>query len=320
MTPRAFLQWLTSRSWFWVFLGVFLVWLVLLVAASGRGAGGVLTVALQFATFYVIIGLGQMLVIAIGPGNIDLSIPAVMTLAGYLGMGMMGGSDAGLVPGLLVGLGVGLAAGIANVVLIQALRIPPMIATLAAGFIIQSMAIAYSSGSTAPPAPSLMAFATMRILGVPLIAIIFIAVAAAVALLVRYTVFGRAILAIGQNERAAYLAGIRLNLVSGAVFILSAVFAALCGLLLAGSSGGASLDMGEGYLLMSIAVVVLGGTSILGGRIAVPGIWGAALLLYLIVSLLNVVGVSSGVRYLVIGLVIIGVLAVGHAGTSAERS
>jgi ribose transport system permease protein len=320
MTPRGFLQWLTSRSWFWVFLGVFLVWLVLLVAASGRGAGGVLTVALQFATFYVIIGLGQMLVIAIGPGNIDLSIPAVMTLAGYLGMGMMGGSDAGLVPGLLVGLGVGLAAGIANVVLIQALRIPPMIATLAAGFIIQSMAIAYSSGSTAPPAPSLMAFATMRILGVPLIAIIFIAVAAAVALLVRYTVFGRAILAIGQNERAAYLAGIRLNLVSGAVFILSAVFAALCGLLLAGSSGGASLDMGEGYLLMSIAVVVLGGTSILGGRIAVPGIWGAALLLYLIVSLLNVVGVSSGVRYLVIGLVIIGVLAVGHAGTTAERS
>jgi ribose transport system permease protein len=268
----------------------------------------------------VIIGLGQMLVIAIGPGNIDLSIPAVMTLAGYLGMGMMGGSDAGLVPGLLVGLGVGLAAGIANVVLIQALRIPPMIATLAAGYIIQSMAIAYSSGSTAPPAPSLMAFATMRILGVPLIAIIFIAVAAAVALLVRYTVFGRAILAIGQNERAAYLAGIRLNLVSGAVFILSAVFAALCGLLLAGSSGGASLDMGEGYLLMSIAVVVLGGTSILGGRIAVPGIWGAALLLYLIVSLLNVIGVSSGVRYLVIGLVIIGVLAVGHAGTTAERS
>ncbi len=320
MTASGALRWLTSRSWFWVFAGVVLVWLVLLVAASGRGAGGVLTVALQFATFYVIIGLGQMLVIAIGPGNIDLSIPAVMTLAGYLGMGMMGGSDADLVPGLLVGLGVGLGAGVANVVLIQALRIPPMIATLAAGFILQSMATAYSSGSTAPPAPVLMAFATARVLGIPLIAIIFMIVAGVVGLLVRYTTFGRAILAIGQNRRAAYLAGIRLNLVSGAVFILSALFAAVCGLLLAASSGGASLDMGEGYLLMSIAVVVLGGTSITGGRIAIPGVWGAALLLYLIVSLLNVLGVSSGVRYLTIGLVIIGVLAIGHGGKAAERS
>lgn len=60
--------------------------------------------------------------------------------------------------------------------------------------------------------------------------------------------------------------------------------------------------------------MVLGGTSILGGRVAVPGIWGAALLLYLIVSLLNVLSVSSGIRYLTIGLVIIAVLAVGHAG------
>ena len=144
--------------------------------------------------------------------------------------------------------------------------------------------------------------------------------AGVVGLLVRYTTFGRAILAIGQNRRAAYLAGIRLNLVSGAVFILSALFAAVCGLLLAASSGGASLDMGEGYLLMSIAVVVLGGTSITGGRIAIPGVWGAALLLYLIVSLLNVLGVSSGVRYLTIGLVIIGVLAIGHGGKAAERS
>lgn len=314
MNARAVNQWLITRPWLWVFIGALAVWLILAIAVSGQGAGGVLSIALRFATFYVIIGLGQMLVIAIGPGNIDLSIPAVMTLAAYLAMGMMGGSNAHLLLGIATGLGVGLAAGIANVILIQLLRIPPMIATLAAGFILDSMAIAYSSGSTAHPAPGLMAFATARVAGIPVIALVFIGVAILVAAIVRSTTFGRGILAVGQNTRGAYLAGIRIRRIQATVFIISALLASVAGILLAASSGGASLNMGEGYLLMSIAVVVLGGTSILGGRVAVPGIWGAALLLYLIVSLLNVLAVSSGIRYLTIGLVIIAVLAVGHAG------
>lgn len=311
---RATARWMLSRPWLWVFAAAFVVWLIVVFTVSGRGAGGVLSVSLEFATFYVILGLGQMLVIATGPGNIDLSMPSVMTLAAYLSMGVMGGSNAQLWLGVATGLGVGLAAGVGNVVLIQLLRIPPMIATLAAGFIIDSLAMAYSTGSTAQPAPALMAFSTDRLFGVPLVAWLFIVVAIFVAVMMRYTPFGRQILAIGQNERAAYLAGVRIRRIRSAVFILSAFAAGIGGILLAGASGGASLDMGQGYLLMSIAVVVLGGTSILGGQVAVPGVWGAALLLYLIVSLLNVLPVSSGVRYLTIGLVIIGVLAVGHSG------
>ncbi len=99
-----------------------------------------------------------MLVISAGPGNIDLSIPSVMTLAGYLAMGVMHGQDSELLLGVLAALGVGLCAGIANVVLIRGLKIPPMIATLAAGFVMQSMTIAYSRGSTAKPAPVLSGF------------------------------------------------------------------------------------------------------------------------------------------------------------------
>lgn len=311
---RAGAGWILSRPWLWVFAAAFVVWLVVVFAVSGRGAGGVLSVSLEFATFYVILGLGQMVVIATGPGNIDLSMPSVMTLAAYLSMGVMGGSNAHLWLGVAMGIGVGLAAGLGNVVLIQLMRIPPMIATLAAGFIIDSLAMAYSTGSTAQPAPALMAFSTERALGVPLIAWLFIVAAILMAVMMRYTAFGRHILAIGQNERAAYLAGIRIRRIRSAVFILSALAAGIGGILLAGASGGASLDMGQGYLLMSIAVVVLGGTSILGGQVAVPGVWGAALLLYLIVSLLNVLPVTSGVRYLTIGLVIIAVLAVGHSG------
>lgn len=314
MSVRIINAWLADKPWIWVFIAALAVWLTMMIAVSGQGAGSVLAIALQFATFYVIIGLGQMLVIATGPGNIDLSIPSVMTLAAYLAMGVMGGDDGQLLFGLAVGIGVGLASGIGNVFLIQVLRIPPMIATLASGFIIYSIAISYSSGSTAQPAPALAAFASIRTLGIPLISLVFIVVAGIVAVAMQRTAFGRGVLAIGQSTRGAYLAGIPIRWTMCAVFILSAVAASLAGILLAASSGGASLNMGDGYLLMSIAVVVMGGTSILGGRVAVPGIWGAALLLYLIVSLLNVLSVSSSVRYLVIGLVIISVLAIGHAG------
>jgi ribose transport system permease protein len=93
------------------------------------------------------------------------------------------------------------------------------------------------------------------------------------------------------------LAGIPTQRTTAIVYVLCAALAGLAGKLLAAYSGGASLDMAADYLLMSIAVVVIGGTSIAGGDVAVAGLWGAALLLYLIVTMLNVLQVGSGLRY-----------------------
>ena len=102
-----------------------------------------------------------------------------------------------------------------------------------------------------------------------------------------------------------------------AVYIISGLLAAIAGLLLAAYSGGASLNMSEDFLLMSIAVVVLGGTSISGGRAMVAGVWGASLFLYLLVTMLNVIGVGAGVRYVVTGIIIIVVLAFSDQHESA---
>jgi ribose transport system permease protein len=311
MPPRVS-AWLAGRPWIWSYGGALVVWVLTVVVVHGRGAGETLAVATQFAAFYVIVGIGQMFVIASGPGNIDLSIPAVMTLAGYLASGAMHGDDARTVAGIATGLGVGLAAGCANVVLIAALRIPPMIATLAAGFVLQSMATAYSGISTAKPSPLLTAFAEARVFEVPVIALCFIAVAVGVAFLLDRSVFGRSVLAIGQNVRASALAGIPTQRTVAIVYVLCAGLAGLAGVLLAAYSGGASLDMAADYLLMSIAVVVIGGTSIAGGEVAVSGLWGAAVLLYLIVTMLNVLQVGSGLRYVLTGLIIIAVLAVAR--------
>jgi len=123
------------------------------------------------------------------------------------------------------------------------------------------------------------------------------------------TVYGRSVLAIGQNSRAARLAGIDVGRVRFATYVLCAVLASLCGFLLAGFSGGASLNMGEEYLLASIAVAVIGGTSVAGGYSNLPGLWGAALFLFLVVTMLNTYGLGAGFRYLATGLIIIAVIA-----------
>jgi ribose transport system permease protein len=312
--------WLDARPWVWSFGAALVVWLLIALVVQGRGMMATLAVALQFATFYAIVGIGQMLAIAAGPGNIDLSIPGVMTFAGYVAMGTMNGANGGLALGLAAGIGVGLVAGAFNVGLIQALSIPPMIGTLAAGFVFQSMAIAYSRGSQARPAPLLATFSSTSVLGMPLIALVFIALTATVALALRRSVFGRSVLANGQNARAARLAGLAVRRTLALVYLASAVLAAMAGILLAAYSGGAALNMGEDYLLMSIAVVVLGGTSVAGGQASPAGLWGAATLLDLVVTMLNVMRVGAGVRYVVTGLIIIGVLALAKGPGEAEAA
>jgi len=101
-------------------------------------------------------------------------------------------------------------------------------------------------------------------------------------------------------------------------YLLSGLLAGLCGALLAGFSGGASLDMGNEYLLASIAIVVIGGTSASGGRAYTVGIWGAALFLYLLRSMLNSLGLGMGWRLVLNGFIIVAVIVIA-GGEKGER-
>src|SRR5205823_14145239 len=113
------------------------------------------------------VGLAQMLVMASGAGNIDLSIPANITLAAYLSTGQMQGADSGLMLGILAGLAGGAVLGGANAFLILAFRIPPMVATLASGLVVESFTFVYSRISVAKPSPLLFDFTTERLGGAP---------------------------------------------------------------------------------------------------------------------------------------------------------
>jgi len=303
--------------WIWSFIATIVVWLATVAVSGVPGAVGLTQAALTFAVFSVIVGIGQMFVITLGPGNIDLSIPASITLAGTLALKFMNGDDGLVLLGLAIAVGVGIAVGLINYGLIKLLRIPPIIATLAMSFLIQSTAIWSNRGLRIRPPASLGDFAVGQTFGVPNLAIIGLGLAIAAHVLLTKTVYGRWVLAIGQNAKAARMAGVPVDGVSMATYVLCAALAGLCGYFLASFSGGAALNMGAEYLLMSIAVVVIGGSSVAGGDSNVPGIWGASLFMFLVVSMLNTYGFDAGFRLILTGLIIIGIIFA--AGGRATR-
>lgn len=309
---------LLARPWLPAFAAALLTFVATTAITGGQGAGGLLAATLTFASFSVIVGLGQMAVITLGPGNVDLSVPAVMTLAGTLSLKLMDGEAGAGVLGLLAALGIGLGAGIANYALILALRIPPIIATLSASFIFQSIAIWSNRGLRVKPPEPLAAFATGSTLGVPNVALVALGLAMLAWVMIERSAYGRRLSATGQNLRAARLAGVPVEAVRLATYTISGLMAGLAGFLLSCFSGGAALNMGAEFLLMSIAVVVIGGSSIAGGRSNVPGLWGAAAFLFLLVSMLNSYGLGAGVSDLLTGIIIIAIvtLASGRRGAS----
>ena len=261
-----------KQRWIWSYLGMIAVWLATVTFTGGKGGAEIITAALSFATFTVIVGIGQMFVITTGPGNVDLSIPATIALSGAVAMKLMGGDNSMLLIGIAASLACGMAVGLFNYMLIRILRIPPIIATLSSSFLVLSTAISYGRGLKVKPPQLLADFTTMQIMHVPVLAIFVVAFAVIMAIVLNRTIYGRSVSAIGQNMRAAALAGINVERIRFRTYVMSAVLASVCGFLLAGFSGGASLNMGEEYLLASIAVVVIGGTSVAGGQGNVAGI------------------------------------------------
>ncbi len=306
------------QPWLWAWIAALAVWLATAVFTGGQGAAQVMSAATTFGAFFVIVALGQMFVITLGPGNVDLSIPATMTLAGTVAMKVMDGANAMIPVGFLLAVAIGLGVGAINYGLIRFLRIPPIIATLSSSFIFQSAAIWYNRGLRIKPPEMLADFTTAKIVGVPVLAVAVVLLAVIMHFVLVRTVYGRGVIAIGQNQRAAHLAGVPVERTRAITYVNCAVFAACCGYFLGAFSGGAALNMGEEYLLSSIAVVVIGGTSVAGGYANVPGLWGAALFLFLLVTMLNTFGAGAGVRLVLTGLIIIAVIVAASGGRKRD--
>jgi ribose transport system permease protein len=301
---------LLARPWIWAWVAALAVWIATVAITGWQSAVGLLTAAFTFGSFFTLVAIGQMFVITLGPGNIDLSIPGTMVLAATVAMKTMDG-NATLIPvGLGLALLVGFLVGVFNLSLIRLLHIPPIIATLSSSFIVLSAAIVWNRGLRIKPPEILGDFPSANFLGIPVLAMLVIGLASIMHVVLTRSVYGRSVTAIGQNQRAAQLSGVRVERVRFTAYVTCAIFASLAGFLLASFSGGAALNMGDPYLLTSVAVVVIGGTSVAGGAGNVPGLWGASLFLFLLAAMLNSFGISQGVRQVLTGVIVILVIVV----------
>ncbi|MBO0904812.1 ABC transporter permease [Jiella sonneratiae] len=256
------------------------------------------------STFLAILALGQGAVIL--TGGLDLSLPWTIALSGILLAGMVRGSDPALLYALPIVLAVAAAIGLLNGIGVVMLGLSPIVVTLAMNGILQGAALLYSNGTPSGFAsPALRWFMTGHVAGVtPVIPFLAAFVIGATVLLGR-TSFGRRVYAIGNSLEAARLSGVRTGRVIIAVYVLSALSAALVGILLTGFSGQASLGMGDDYLLPSIAVVVVGGALITGGRGHYLGMFGGALLLTALQTLLAGTTLPYAFRAILFGCVVL---------------
>ncbi|MGE3294604.1 MAG: ABC transporter permease [Geminicoccaceae bacterium] len=260
---------------------------------------GYLLQQLQVGAFLGIVAAGMMLVILLG--HIDLSVPWTLASAAMMATAV-GGPMA-----IPVGLGIGAAVGLFNGIGVAFLRVPSMIFTLGVNALLRGLMVMHTGGfAPQTHATELMTFlATGHVLGIPMALLVWALLSLAVVFLLRRTVFGRYVYAIGNREAAAYLSGVPTRWVLVAAFVLCGLCAGLAGVLLAGYSTKAYQGMGDAYLLPSIAAVVIGGTHILGGRGRYAGTVMGTILITLLSSVLSVMQMPEAGRQIIYGLVII---------------
>jgi ribose transport system permease protein len=290
-----------------------LVTLLLLMAVVGALQPSFLTpealldLASDTATLFVL-ACGSFFVIMLG--GIDLSIQAMASLASVivaLTVDRLGYGS--FVLALLVGAAAGLLSGLAHV----RLRIPSFIATLAAGGVLAAAALVVShehSITLGEPERAYLAWITGRTFGLPNEILIGLAVLLLGQLLQGRTRFGRYSAAIGAGEAAAYASGIRVDRQKVIAFVLSATFAALAGVILAGRLASGSPTLANELLLPAIAAVVVGGTAITGGVGSIVRTMIGALIITVVRIGMTFVGVDIFAQQIVFGVMLVLAVAV----------
>ena len=273
---------------------------------------------LKIASFLGIVATGTMLVILLG--QIDLSIPWAVTAGAMMACAAAAWGPVGSALAVPFGILCGLAIGLVNGVGVAYLRIPSMIVTLATNAVAQGLMVVYTGGYSPQDSatPAMRWLATGNLLpDVPNAVLIWALLGGAAVFVLTRTGFGRSVYGVGNSERAAYLSGIDARRVVLVAFVVAGGLSAFAGVLLAGYASKASQSMGDAYLLPAIAAVVLGGTSILGGRGSYLGTVAGVVLVTLLQSILSVTQMPEAGRQIVYGVVIVAMLLLyGRAPTS----
>lgn len=257
------------------------------------------------ASFLIVVGFGQGITML--TGGIDISIPYTMTMAAIL-VSKYAQTDHGSHTWLLLWpLGVCVLIGVANGLGIAVLKLPPIVMTLAMNTILTGIVLVLTSGSPGGSSPKfLTALMSDRVFGaLPIVAIPLAAFVAAGIIVLARTTFGRRVYAVGNSARVARLSGINVNWITVCVYAVSGLCSGIAGLMLLGFAKQSFIGMGDAYLLPSIAAVVIGGTSALGGRGIYLGTVGGALLLEALTTVSGALFQSAADQDIVYGIIIL---------------
>lgn len=288
---------------FYPFIGLLVVTAVMIVASDNFLTASNLSNIARQVSINAIIAVGMTCVIL--TGGIDLSVGPVMALSGTLTAGLM---VAGLPPGLAIGAGllIGVAFGIGNGLFVAYLHMPPIIVTLATMGIARGFGLMYTDGYPISGLPEWFGFfGRQSLLGIQVPILIMLVTYLVAYVLLQHTRIGRYIYAIGGNEEAVRLSGVRAARFKLLVYGISGLTAAIAGLVLTSRLMSGQPNAGIGFELDAIAAVVLGGASIAGGRGVIVGTLLGAMLLGVLNNGLNMLGVSPYVQSVIKGAIIL---------------
>jgi ribose transport system permease protein len=254
-------------------------------------------------SIFGIIAVGQLLVIL--TAGIDLSVGSVLGLTGCVTAQLLtGGMPIPLA--ILLGLGVGVVLGLANGALVAHAKLPPFIVTLGMLGIARGVVLVLTDASTVQPLPDAFGdIANGNLLGLPNLLWIFAIVVAITAFVLRRTVFGRYIYAVGSNPESARLAGVPVNRVLVSVYAIAGLLAAVGGVLFASRLNAGIPTAGTGYELNAIAACVIGGASLFGAKGGAFGAAAGALIVATLNNGGNLLAVNAFYLQIIIGALIL---------------
>ena len=305
-TARA---WMRERPLVPLFGLLALLVVVLQIVQPGIVTASWVSGTLRFAIPLAIIAACQTLTML--TGGIDLSVAVVASMTAYVmattvsDFGWLGATLVALVPAALVGLVNGIGVGY--------FRVHPLIMTISMGLVVSGAVNVYAraniTGGTRVP-PEITWLGGQSLFGfLPNSLLLFVPLAALILFGLRRFGYGRLLYAVGDNETASRLAGVRVSSVLVVLYLISGILAGVAGIVYAGVIGSATGRLVDPFLLPSVAAVVIGGTSIFGGRGGYAGTIVGALILTVLTTLLNVLGLPEATRQILFGAIILAVAA-----------
>ena len=305
------LNWLLHSPLALPLVGLIVVSVLMGFASENFFSVGNIMNVLRQVSIVGILAVGMTFVIL--TGGIDLSVGAVMALAGTIAAGVMVNAGMPGWVGLLAGFGVGVGLGLFNGAMVAWGRMPAIIVTLATMGIARGLGLLYSGGYPVSGIPSWISwFGVGRVGIVPVPVIAMVVIYALAWVLLQRTAFGRHVYAIGGNELAAKLSGVKTQRVKLAVYGISGLTSACAALILTGRLMSGQPNAGVGFELDAIAAVVLGGTAIAGGRGLILGTLIGAVLLGILNNGLNLMGINPYLQDVIKGLIILLAIYIGR--------